>query len=79
MTMSWFFNLKHGRSEERRVDWYALLTNRSTIVFASELADFNFLPDAYNRRNDSIQARCRGILPFSSWSVLPAVSVRHVR
>lgn len=61
MTMWWFFKEKLRRGEAPRVDWYAWLTKGSTIVFASKLADFNFLPDACNRRLDSIQARCRGI------------------
>lgn len=68
-----------GIGEMRRVDWQVLLTKDSTIVFASELADFNFLPDACNRRNDSIQARCRGINLLSSWSVSLVPSARHVR
>ena len=79
MTMWWFLKERHKRDEVRRVDWKMWLTKDFTSVSASKLADFNFLPDAYTRRKDSIQVRCRGILLFYSRSVSLVLSVRHVR
>lgn len=69
MTMWWFLKETHKRDEVRRVDWKVRLTKDFTSVSASELADFNFLSDAYTRQKDTIQARCRGILLLNSWSV----------